>query len=484
MIRLALPKGPIQAEVAGLLDRAGLPVTDYGRNSRLLRLDLPDAGTAVRIFQERDIPIQIALGNYDLGICRLSWIEELLVRFPSEGIVKLRDLGIGREDLYLASAGGLGGRDHVRIAGEFGNLAEAVAMHARLPAYRNLTLWGAVDAYPPEDADLVIMAGLEEEQLYARGLRPLWRLLSGSAWLIANRESILRKDLGPVLQSLMGVAAGEPADREVRLPAAAVLAPPEDGHGALPSGPAPLPAGGRAQQREAVRLAVPDGHAQVHTQAALDAAGLRFDGYGQGEPVRRPRSNIDGLAVKVIRPQDMPQQVALGQFDLAITGRDWLRDHTFRFPSSPVEEVVDLGRSRYQLAAAVSDDLPATNLGEALEYWRSQGNRVIRIASEYVNVADEYARYHHFGPYRVIPITGASEAFVPEDAEILIEGTETGRSFQANRLHAIDTLFISTNCVIANKQRPSGAAGRLIDELIERLRAAPPEDGHSVPAPV
>ena len=72
------------------------------------------------------------------------------------------------------------------------------------------------------------------------------------------------------------------------------------------------------------------------------AAGIRVDGYDDGNVVRRPRIDVEGVDVKVIRPQDMPQQVALGQFDLAITGRDWLFDHLVQFPSSPVEEVVDL----------------------------------------------------------------------------------------------------------------------------------------------
>src|SRR5206468_11710092 len=73
-----------------------------------------------------------------------------------------------------------------------------------------------------------------------------------------------------------------------------------------------------------LRLALPDGHAQAHTIAALMSAGVRVFGYEDGTVVRRPQIDIDGVEVKVIRPQDMPQQVAIGHFDLAITGRDWL----------------------------------------------------------------------------------------------------------------------------------------------------------------
>jgi ATP phosphoribosyltransferase len=218
-----------------------------------------------------------------------------------------------------------------------------------------------------------------------------------------------------------------------------------------------------------LRLALPDGHAQSHTIAALRAAGVRVFGYDEGTVVRRPQIDVDGVEVKVIRPQDMPQQVAIGQFDLAVTGRDWLFDHLVQFPSSPVEEIVDLRRSIYGLAVIVKD-VPAENVADALTWWRSRSNAPIRLASEYPNIADHFARERHFGRYSVIPIQGASEGFVPEDAEILIEGIDTGSSVRANKLTVLERFFESTNCVIANKQRPDGALRPVFDALVEKLR--------------
>jgi ATP phosphoribosyltransferase len=61
----------------------------------------------------------------------------------------------------------------------------------------------------------------------------------------------------------------------------------------------------------------------------------------------------------------------------------------------------------------------------------------------------------------VIPIAGASEGFVPADAELLIEGTETGRTLVENRLKPIDLLFRSTTCLIA--RRDEGLSGRRRD---------------------
>ena len=56
------------------------------------------------MFHEKDIPIQIAMGNYDLGICGLDWIEELLVKYPSSDLVKVKDLAYGEGALYMAAS--------------------------------------------------------------------------------------------------------------------------------------------------------------------------------------------------------------------------------------------------------------------------------------------------------------------------------------------------------------------------------------------
>jgi len=97
----------------------------------------------------------------------------------------------------------------------------------------------------------------------------------------------------------------------------------------------------------------------------------------------------------------------------------------------------------------------------------------IRVASEYVNIADKYARDNHLGVYRVIPTWGASEAFLPEDADLLIENTETGRTIARHNLKIIDTLFESTACLIGSTGRVfSSTKSERIKSIIETLRTA------------
>jgi ATP phosphoribosyltransferase len=465
MIKLALPAGDLRIPVAELLKSAGLAIEGYGEGSRSYRLAGRGNGLAARVFREKDIPVQVALGNYDLGVCSIAWVKEMHARFPSQPVVPLADLGVGQSTLLAAASGSLsladlGGLPVVRIASEYPNLAEQFARSARLRRYRVQAVWGAAEAYPPEDADCVLASAADENALAPHGLTPLHSLLDNSAWLVGNARALATKDLGTVIGQLMRKSSGGGANG-MRLPS-------------------PIPAeAGKPRLREdgvardTLRLAVPDGHQQRHVVEALREAGLAFDGYGDGQTVRRPRSGVAGLDVKVIRPHDMPQLVATGEFDLAITGRDCLLEHRYAFPSSPATELLDLQRGQYNLSAVVSEDLPATTIDEALQLWRAEGKPLLRVAAEFPASADHYARSRQFWRYQVIPIAGASEGFVPEDADLLIEGTETGKTIAENRLKVIDQIYRSTTCLIGHgAPNLAGKRRRVYDGLLAALKPA------------
>ncbi len=68
-VRVALPKGKLLSQTASLLELAGWQLPDYKeglRNYRLKSGRFSDMG--IKVLHERDIPIQVAIGNYDLGI--------------------------------------------------------------------------------------------------------------------------------------------------------------------------------------------------------------------------------------------------------------------------------------------------------------------------------------------------------------------------------------------------------------------------------
>lgn len=166
----------------------------------------------------------------------------------------------------------------------------------------------------------------------------------------------------------------------------------------------------------------------------------------------------------------MPLQVACGNFDLAITGKDWVLDQLYRFPSSPIQELLDLGLGMVKVVAVVTQEVPAGNVEEFRTLVRAGRFPRVRVASEYVNIADRYASDHHLAGYRVIPTWGATEAFLPEDADLLIENTQTGATLARNKLKIIDTLFVSTARLIANSQSLADAGKReAIENVVQAL---------------
>jgi ATP phosphoribosyltransferase len=73
----------------------------------------------------------------------------------------------------------------------------------------------------------------------------------------------------------------------------------------------------------------------------------------------------------------------------------------------------------------------------------------------------------------VIPTWGATEAFLPDDADLLIENTETGGTIARHNLKIIDTLFESTACLIGNSRIRTGSTkGEKARYIVEILRAA------------
>ena len=467
-IKIALPKGQLQNRTSSLLEKASLSVGDYREGSRSYRPrcdNLPEL--FLKVFHEKDIAIQVAIGNYDLGICRLDWIEELMVKFPSDAVVKLRDLCYGRRNLYAVSVNSSQDNsleslrdspDGLRIVSEYPNLAQSFALKQRFKRFRIFPVWGSAESYPPENAEIAIIAETSTENLEKRGMTPIYLILESSTYIIANRDSIGSKDLGRVAESLFGVAIGESSIAEADDTSVAI------GNTSLVGGETLL------------SIALPDGHQQKHTVALLDRAGLKIEGYNAGTSSVRPVINIDGVMIKVIRPQDMPLQVANGNFDLAITGKDWLRDHKSRFPSSPVKELLDLGFGKVRIVAVVSNDMPVSSTNDLQ---KMKKDNALRVASEYVNIADKYTRDNHLTPCKIVPTWGATEAFLPEDADVLIENTETGSTIAKNNLKIIDTLLESTGCLIVN----TGAMEipdkrKIIDDLVGTLSRGI-EDGSS-----
>jgi ATP phosphoribosyltransferase len=469
-MKLALPKGRFLSSTAKFLANIDLGFQDYNDKTKQYRLrSARFPGLSAKILQEKDISIQVAVGNYDLGICGLDWIEEFLVKYPAGALVKVSGLNYGEGGIDVVASADTditnlseisAGRNDYRIVSEYPNLAEAFALDLRMRRFRIFPVWGAAEAYPPENADLAVLWRKNATDLATQGLVALKRLLSVTAYLIANRESLENKDLSQLLTRFTSKLATEP-----QAASESELSTPEEPRASLQS-----------WQVKEVNLALPDGHQQVPTAQFVKRTGLSIKGYSQQDLAPRPVADLDWLGIKAIRPQDMPLQVANRNFDLAITGEDWLQEHLSRFPSSPVQELFPLGFGTVKIVAAVSREMPVTSIDELKAHVQRYAGSIrspLKVASEYVNIADKYLRDNHISPYKLIPTWGASEAFLPEDADMLIDNVQTGKTIEQHDLKIIDVLFRSSACLIANSNAIGATSQRQekLNFLIEKLRA-------------
>ena len=328
-------------------------------------------------------------------------------RFPQQPLVPLRDLRHRRARAVR------GGPPSTAAGTPGGHRAAAVACASPAstrtsprpspwppgcPRYRVQAVGGAAEAYPPEDADVAVIAAARRGRGVARTASSRCTACSrtppGSS---PTRTASRRRTWRPCSSRCA-------RRRRRRRHAAAALPPPADRR------PPPAP----GQRHDALTMRAPG-----HPRRPPAAPRLRRAGEGRPRLRRLRREGVrappgepasTGLEVKVIRPQDMPQLVASGEFDIAITGRDCLNEHLYRFPSSPVEEVArPPARPVQPLRRRRAGPARRQHRPSAMAYWRAQGRRALIGRLGVPGTADHYARSRHFWRYQVMPIAGASE---------------------------------------------------------------------------
>lgn len=194
-----------------------------------------------------------------------------------------------------------------------------------------------------------------------------------------------------------------------------------------------------------LRLVVPKGSLEKATFELFEAADL---------PIRRS-SSVDYKAtiddpriaeVRILRPQEIPEYVAEGLFDLGITGRDWVEE-----TESDVESLGELQYSKatsdpVKVVVAVAGDSPAQSVSDL-----AQG---VRVSTEYPSLTARF--FESRGIRADVRLSyGASEAKIPDIADCIVDITETGRALRAAGLRVIDTMLVSYTEMIA--YRPSAA---------------------------
>ena len=208
-----------------------------------------------------------------------------------------------------------------------------------------------------------------------------------------------------------------------------------------------------------LRLVLPKGSLETPTLQLFEDADLAVI---RGSDVEY-RASIDDPRVdevRILRPQEIPQYVAEGQFDLGITGRDWIEERN--------ADVVTLSELHYsktttnpiQIVLAVAADSTAASVADL-------PNGLV-VHTEYPELTRRFFAKHGIDADVQLSY-GATEAKVPDIADAIVELTETGRALRAAGLKILDTILVSSTELIANPASYQDAEKRRAMEQLQTL---------------
>jgi len=147
--------------------------------------------------------------------------------------------------------------------------------------------------------------------------------------------------------------------------------------------------------------------------------------------------------VKILRPQEIPEYVEKGYFDVGITGKDWIEER-----GADVVEIADLSYSKtlekegtVKIVLAVQADAAGINTAKDI---KPQS----KISTEYPKLTKSF--FDKLGiPVQIFFSYGATEAKDMMDG--IVELTETGETLRKNNWRIIDTIEESSTKLIVNK---------------------------------
>ncbi len=183
----------------------------------------------------------------------------------------------------------------------------------------------------------------------------------------------------------------------------------------------------------ALKMVIPKGKLFEQVEQLLAETGIKIIGDSRNY---RPRCSDSNIEVKLLKSQNIPELIELGQHDIGFAGADWVAEQ-----QADVEVLLDLGFNPVDIVACIPED---SDYQELLQ-------RTIIVASEYKNLAKQYLDGLE-ADYKLFRAYGATEVLPPEDADMIIDNTSTGTTIRANRLKIVDTVMSSSTQLIVNKE--------------------------------
>jgi len=235
-----------------------------------------------------------------------------------------------------------------------------------------------------------------------------------------------------------------------------------------------------------VKFAIPKGSLEEATFKILEKSWTKVN-----RKSRTYRVYLDDpeISVKMLRPQEIPNLVSEGLYDVGITGKDWIGE-----TKANVESILDLEYGKIKLVIAIPDNYKFKNLDAMITDYAKK-KKIFRISSEYLTTASKFLKqlksykkfYGSKDPLIVTPWVklgtnknvqihlsfGATEAKPPDDVDAIMDVTETGTTLQQNKLKIIDKVLESNAFLVANKNSLKDKSKReKIFDIVTLMRGA------------
>ncbi len=219
-----------------------------------------------------------------------------------------------------------------------------------------------------------------------------------------------------------------------------------------------------------VKIYFPDGHLEKPVWNALVEAGYKLAKSERGYLIDVDHPNI---IFKQVRPQIMPFYVSMGKGDGGFTGEDILENAKLRHDLSNVVVLDRLPFRPTKLVVAISEKMyPDVKTIE--DFKEVVGNRPVLFASEFPELAREYAKKVGLNAIVFDPIGKTEASLLPPnpEADLILEITESGTTLRENGCRIIDVVKDPVYSVfIANKSSFEDSEKRkIMENLVTDVR--------------
>jgi ATP phosphoribosyltransferase len=189
IVRITVPTGRIQEKALKLLSQIGV---DFRATNRSYRPSSTDEMLACKFLKAQNIPGLVALGRHDCGFTGYDWIVE-----QEADVIELLDLKLDPVRIIVAVPEELAANFEQRkndkskplvVASEYQRLSADYIKRAGLNAVY-IRAFGATEALPPEDADIIVDNTATGTTLKANRLVIMEEIMKSTTRFICNKKA-------------------------------------------------------------------------------------------------------------------------------------------------------------------------------------------------------------------------------------------------------------------------------------------------------